>query len=378
MSTAHDYRQLEDDGFRPIGLGHNSAKALREMLQEQYVAQMRRADELLAAFDRLPEIGSDDTLGKVSDFVKQIAASMKTLEAARVAEKEPFLQAGRDVDGVFVTIKDKLEKARAAVNKRITAYLDEKRRQEEVRRQAEERQRAAEALKARQEAERKQREADEARRRAEEEARKEREARAAEARAAEERERQLREQAAEAERRAQEEAKKRRQSEENRAKAQAESERLQREAEAFRKKATEEAAERERQRVEQQRRDDERRAEEARQQAERDAAAEQARKDAENAEAQRLLAEQAATAKPADMARTRSELGSMATLQAVWTYSIEAGEEIDWNKLAPYLSADAKDKAIKAAIRNGVRPDAQGNQPLKGIKIFQTNKAAVR
>jgi len=373
MSVAEDFTEV---GYRPIGIGHNSS--LRGMLLDQYAAQLRRAEELLIALDRLPEITDDDTLGKVSDFVKQIGASVKTLEGARVAEKEPFLQAGRDVDGVFNTVKDKLDKAKTWVNRRIATYLDEKAKREREARAAEERRQAAEALKARQEAERKAREAEEARQRAEAEARREREAREASEREAAERERKLREEAAAADRRAQEEATKRRQSEENRAKAQAESERLQREADELRRKADQEAAARERQRIADEQAAEARRTEDARQQAERDAEAAASAKAAEEAEAKRLLAEKEALAKPAELARTRSDLGSMATLRTKWTFKVEDREAVDYNQLRAYFSAEAFEKAVNAAIRNGIRPDAEGNQPLKGIRIFQTNEAAVR
>jgi hypothetical protein len=374
MSAAIDM-SLDGDGFRPIGLGHNSAKNLREMLLEQYAAILRRAEELLAAVDRVPSIENDDTLGKVSELIKQISASIKVLDVSRVAEKEPFLSAGRDVDGVFNGVKEKLEKAKTFVNKKVTAFLEAKAQAEREARQAEERRQAEEARRAEEErrkAEQARREAEERARQAEEAARRQKEQAEREAREREERHRR---ELAEANARAEAEESKRRQSDANREKAQAEADRMRREA----------AERAERERVEAEARakrdaeDAERRAQEAREDAQRraDQEALEAQR-AEEAEARRIAAEKLAMAKPAELSRTRSELGALSSLRAKWVFKVEDRDAINLNQLKAYFSAEAFDKAVNAAIRNGVRPDSEGNQPLAGIKIFQINEAATR
>lgn len=360
---------------KPIGLGHNSGRSLREMLADQHADKLDRADKLVAAADRVPDITDDIVLGKASDLVKQQAACIKDIDKVRVSEKEPFLTAGREVDGVFSNPKDRLEKAKSAVSKKITVYLDAKAKAEREAREAEERRRAEAARmaeEARRKAEREAREAEERARRAEEEARQQRARAEQEAREREERHRR---EMAEAEQRARDEESKRRQSDANREKAQEEAARLRREAED---RAARERAEAE-ERAAREAAEAERRAEEARAESRRRAEAEEIeRQRADEAEAQRVMAEKEALAKPADMARSRSDNGSMATLKRKWVFSVEDPNAVDYNQLRAYFSAEAFDKAVNAAIRNGVRPDAEGNQPLKGIRIFSINESTVR
>jgi DNA repair exonuclease SbcCD ATPase subunit len=312
MSVAYDeFREI--DRPRPVGLGHNSGRSLREMLAEQHGTILQRADDLRDAAGRVPEIDNDDTLGKAADFVKQITATVKKLDAIRVDEKEPFLTAGREVDGLFNGPKDALEKAKSGVSKKMTAYLEEKARKEREAREAEERARR-------------------------EEARRQEEARLK----------------AEAERRAAEEAAR---------KAEEETRRL-----ANKRKQDEEATARAEQ--------DARIARERLARAEEEAEAE--RKRSEEAEAKRIEAEKAARAKPADMARTRGDMGALATLRRKWVHEIVDPDALDLNQLRPWLSAEALAKAIDAAIRNGVRPDGDGNQPIPGVRIYEISESTVR
>ncbi len=146
----------------PASLGHNSgamADSLRDDLTEKHASTRARAAELLAAAERVPaNIDSDDLAGKVGDFIKQITACSKAADAARVAEKEPHLAAGRVVDGFFKAIIDPLDTAKKNIERRLTTYLREKaeaERRERERIAAEERARAEAARRAAEEAERK-------------------------------------------------------------------------------------------------------------------------------------------------------------------------------------------------------------------------------
>jgi len=131
------------------------ADPLRERLTIDHEPILSRADELLAAFERVPAEIDADTAGKASDYVKMIAATIKDLDRVRVAEKEPYLAGGRTVDGFFKAPVDKLEKAKRDVEARLQKHLRavaeaERRRREEAERLA------------REEADRKRREAEEA------------------------------------------------------------------------------------------------------------------------------------------------------------------------------------------------------------------------
>lgn len=111
-------------------MGHNlgdPAVALQSDLAERYGATMTRAQDLLDAAMRVPDvIGDDETAGKVGDFIKQVMACMKNAEAARVKEKEPHLASGRTVDAWFKKITDQLDGTKRGIEKRLTVWLREK------------------------------------------------------------------------------------------------------------------------------------------------------------------------------------------------------------------------------------------------------------
>lgn len=146
----------DDQGSAPIG--HNvpsipSPDFIPEQMADTYVELSRRRDALLDALPRVPEtIEDDDTAGKVGDFVKQLAACVKMADSHRVAEKEPYLQGGRVIDGFFKKITDPLAAAKKTVEARLTAHARRKAEEERRRREAEERAAREEAQRAAREA----------------------------------------------------------------------------------------------------------------------------------------------------------------------------------------------------------------------------------
>ncbi len=141
------------------GIGHNvpdPAAVLQDELANRHADLTGRRDELLEAVERVPEtIDDEDAAQRCTDFIKQLDACLKNTKAARVAEKEPYLNGGRLVDGWFAKISEPIDKAKAGLASRYTAFL---RKKEEAERRA----REEEERKARQEAERARREAEEA------------------------------------------------------------------------------------------------------------------------------------------------------------------------------------------------------------------------
>jgi len=109
-------------------IGHNSGhvptpEEIREVLISDQEALVTRRDELIAGFERAPKVINDDeTVGKVSDFIKQIAGHIKKVDATRMDSKEPYLAGGRAVDGFFNPIKDSLETAKKDLTKRVTIH----------------------------------------------------------------------------------------------------------------------------------------------------------------------------------------------------------------------------------------------------------------
>lgn len=70
-------------------------------------------------------------------------------------------------------------------------------------------------------------------------------------------------------------------------------------------------------------------------------------------------------------ARSRSDNGAVSSVSKVWTGELESLAALDLDALRQYFSADAIDKAIKAAIRDGKRD-------IRGVKIYQADKLNVR
>jgi len=106
------------------GIGHNRGPALLDVqLAQQNAALEQRRDELLGAFDRAPaEIDDEDASKKVADLVRLIASCRKAAETNRVGRKEPYLAAARLIDAYFRRITDPLDKAKKALEERLTAY----------------------------------------------------------------------------------------------------------------------------------------------------------------------------------------------------------------------------------------------------------------
>jgi hypothetical protein len=96
------------DNLPPVDLP--SGEILRQKLLAQYPQFIARRDDLQRAFDLIPPITNEDLARDVGDYVKQITALVKAAEAARVAEKEPYLAAARIVDAAFKVITDPLLK----------------------------------------------------------------------------------------------------------------------------------------------------------------------------------------------------------------------------------------------------------------------------
>lgn len=92
-------------------------------------------------------------------------------------------------------------------------------------------------------------------------------------------------------------------------------------------------------------------------------------------------AEQAAAVPPADLARTRSDSGTLGTLAAEWGHTIVDLDEVPASKLWPYISRGEKEKAIRTFIKQNAPGKPQPDQTwdgLPGVKIFGTTKGVYR
>lgn len=164
------------------GMGHN-AMPLLDRLKAEHTAIVERIDQLVTAAAAVPlKITDEETNGKAIELAKMLRVAIKTADGTREIEKEPFQQAGKQVDAFFKIPMDRAKKAREDVLERSEEYLKRKAEEERAEREAK-------AKAEREEAERRRREADEAeaRRREAERQRIEEEERAARAKAERER-----------------------------------------------------------------------------------------------------------------------------------------------------------------------------------------------
>lgn len=140
----------------------------------------------------------------------------------------------------------------------------------------------------------------------------------------------------------------------------------QRRKEAEERRQREEAARIAREKAEAEAREARRLAEEQRR-AEADAAKDRAKEAAINARA----ATRATEAKPADLVRTRTETGTMATAKSWWDFEITDARELDLESLRPFIPKAALEQALRGFI-------AAGGREIAGARIFEETKAVFR
>lgn len=154
---------LDALGFGEVtDIGHNRPPAaemltgdsLRSSLEIAHSQIADRCSDLIMAESRLPAVTDDDAAGRVSDYIKQITATAKAAEGARIAAKEPYLESSRVVDGFFTKgIVDPLTALKRRVEAKLTKYLQDKAAREREERLRLEREARAAEESARREAE---------------------------------------------------------------------------------------------------------------------------------------------------------------------------------------------------------------------------------
>jgi hypothetical protein len=133
-------------------------------LAEDYGELARNATSLLEqAREIAGEIEDEAALERFSNVIVDMRDTEARAEAARIAEKEPFLRRGQAVDGFFGSIKERLAKGRAVLKRSVDAYQNRKLAAERERRRLADEQARREAQKAADEAARLAREAEDRR-----------------------------------------------------------------------------------------------------------------------------------------------------------------------------------------------------------------------
>jgi hypothetical protein len=111
----------------------------------------------------------------------------------------------------------------------------------------------------------------------------------------------------------------------------------------------------------------------------REAADEESRRLAEEARDRAAAAREAAhaakaeaTVKAAELSRTRTDLGSVASLRTTYAFEVEDAE------LVPRVYLAVSEPAIRAAIKAATTPDGRCNLKIPGVKIFERTISIVR
>jgi len=95
--------------------------------------------------------------------------------------------------------------------------------------------------------------------------------------------------------------------------------------------------------------------------------ADTALREATQAEEAAHEAEKVAESAPAELTRVRAASGAVASAKVEWAHEIIDLAKIDLNTLRPYFSVETIDKAVKAAVRAGVRQ-------MDGVRIYEDRK----
>jgi len=129
-------------------IGHNNPPPLKDIFAESYAELLGAIEPLAEQANAAPkEIESDADLLLVGQIVVDASKLGKQLEAARKKEKQPFDDAGKEVQAFFNPLKERIERIASTLEARATAY--QRKVADEARRRAEE-----EARMAREEADR--------------------------------------------------------------------------------------------------------------------------------------------------------------------------------------------------------------------------------
>lgn len=369
MDTIADQRHSIGANFPP-----DPIEILRTQLAETHAETIERARLLLDLANRLPETMDDEWESRISEAIKSCTKFTKNAEATRLAANEPYRALIAVTDGFFKAMTDKVDKLKKTMaEKYLTPYQQQKADAEKRRREEEAREAKARA--------------EEAARIAREEAERAAEAKRREAAAKAEADRLRRERV---------EAEEQRKREEIEAKARAEAARqaaikAEEEATNKRKRAAAERAREEAERIEKARQEETREA--ARIQREKDRAEreEAARIEAE-AKAERKEQERAAAvardaaaaaerlnnkagraerANSAELSRTRTDLGAVASLRTTWTHEVIEPAAV------PRLYLRVDDGAIAAAIK-AATVDGKCELTIKGVRIYAVADSVVR
>lgn len=104
-------------------------EAIRKTLAEANKSLLKRCDDLLAAFSRVPEdLNSDENIQRAKLFARQLNEAAREARDARLSDGRPFRDATSTVKAFFDEIENPLQSASQSIVNRLTAAAQESRR----------------------------------------------------------------------------------------------------------------------------------------------------------------------------------------------------------------------------------------------------------
>ena len=92
------------------GTGHNKGPVFNVAVVDALAVEAGEIADAASEWAKV-EIATETKAGELKDFLDTARAKLKEIEDRRKVEKQPFLDAERDVDTVFNRMKDIIEKA---------------------------------------------------------------------------------------------------------------------------------------------------------------------------------------------------------------------------------------------------------------------------
>lgn len=293
----------------------DAAKILQEQLAETHAPLIERANELLGV--TLPAEMNDDEEARISETIKSCTKFIRNADVTRLAANEPHRALISATDGFFKNLSDKVEKLKAKLGSQyLTPYQQAKADEEKRRRDAE----AAEAKR-------------------------------------------IADAAAEAERAEAQRLAAIKKAEDDAWRAARDAERQAAEAKSAGERAA--AAARQREIKEEQDRLEAQRKEQ-------EDAERKARDDAAIAQEANDKARVSASAKAADMSRSRTTLGAVASLRTTWEFQVTDPAAV------PRQFLSVNETAIRVAVKAATTPDGKNTLKIEGVRIYPKTDSVVR
>ena len=133
---------LDDERMK---IGGNNGPAFNPDLVDELATKAGEVADAAGEWKDAGKIESKEQAQKANDFLSGARQLFKEIEERRRAEKQPFLDAGREIDAAFNRVKETVERAANLVKPLVETFLREEEAKERARKAEEERKAREEA-----------------------------------------------------------------------------------------------------------------------------------------------------------------------------------------------------------------------------------------